>query len=61
MSESNKKEADEIKKLKDEIQNNITISHLNIFPTTINTNTTITTSNTKTNEKPVIVQLKKVI
>ena len=60
MSESNKKEADEIKRLKDEIQNNITISHLNIFPTTTNTNTT-TTSNTKTNEKPVIVQLKKVI
>jgi len=59
MSESNKKEADEIKKLKDGIQNNITISHLNIFPTT--TNTTITTSNTNTNEKPVIVQLKKVI
>jgi len=61
MSESNKKEADEIKKLKDEIQNNITISHLNIFPTTTNTNTTTTTSNTKTNEKPVIVQLKIVI
>ena len=52
MSESNKKEADEIKRLKDEIQNNITISHLNIFPTTTNTTTS---SNTKTNEKPVIV------
>ncbi len=44
MPESNKKEADEIKKLKDEIQNNITISHLNIFPTTTNTNTTTTTN-----------------